>query len=360
MPPKNSLITIFTSIPGIAESLLKVNSNLPLRVLEDSRALYGYGGTVHFDPSKLQDVTIQSLKEAEILISEPAIIAKLLEYDQSALSSLQWCQSTYAGVDPIFNSTAFSYNLKTERPSWKLTRFAGCFGPPIAEWCLARIIGQERNFAASNQDQKDKIWAGSKDKILNYRYLSSLTLSILGCGDIGTCIAKEATLGFGMKTIGYGKTPRLEKQQHQDDAAFDMYTTDLKLALQEADYIVSVLPSTPETRGLLNDDTFKVASRTNGGKSPVFLNVGRGDVISEETIINGLNQQWISGAILDVFETEPLPTTSRLWDRDDVIVSPHVSGLTQASDVPKVFLSNYELYLADKPLQFLVDWEKGY
>ena len=337
-------IVIFTSIDGIAQHLYDADPTLPIKEVNDD-ALSGYGGTVEFDPSSLNPETVDTLKQAVILISEPSVVAQLLEHDANALSSLQWCQSTYAGVDPIFNSS-ISFPL-----SWKLTRFAGCFGPPISEWALARIISHERNFAASSKDQLNKSWAGSKESILEYRYLSSLTLAILGCGDIGRCIAKGAK-AFGMKTIGYGRTARETNDKLE---CIDVYTTKLTDSFQSADYIVSVLPSTPETRGLLNDDALLRAE-----KCPVFLNVGRGDVISEASLLQALEKKWLSAAILDVFEIEPLPEESKLWNRHDVTISPHVSGLTQGKDVPKVFLENYERWKAGKELLYVVDWMKGY
>lgn len=345
----NQTVTIFTSIGGIAQSLHDADPNLPIEVVEDD-ALNGYGGTIHFDPLSLRYETKLALKQAKILISEPAVVAQLLEHDESALTSLRWCQSTYAGVDPIFNSS-LTFPL-----SWKLTRFAGCFGPPIAEWCLARIIGHERNFAASAEDQRNVSWAGSKGAIIGYRYLSSLTLAVLGCGDIGRCIAKAAK-AFGMKTMGYGKTKRESDEVLE---GIDAYTTNLGGALREADYIVSVLPSTPETRGLLNGNALRTASKANGGNCPVFINAGRGDIIGEDSLLYALDNQWISASILDVFEVEPLPEESKLWHRSDVIISPHVSGLTQGKDVPKVFLENYERFLEGNELNFLVDWNKGY
>jgi phosphoglycerate dehydrogenase-like enzyme len=160
-----------------------------------------------------------------------------------------------------------------------------------------------------------------------------------------------------MKTIGCGKTNRA-----MDDTieGIDDYTTNLLEALQKADYIVSVLPSTASTRGLLNGNAFLPASKSHGGKCPVFINVGRGDVIDEESLLNALDQQWISAAILDVFEIEPLPEESQLWNRPDVAISPHVSGLTHGDDVPKVFLENYKRFIEGRELNHLVDWDKGY
>lgn len=360
-----STVTVFSSIPGVAQSLRNADPTLPLKIIEDE-ALCGYGGTVEFDPAALSEETKSVLKQAEVLISEPAVVAALLDHDSSALPVLKWCQSTYAGVDPLFNSSFFGLSRSRSRTEaaanedppiipWKLTRFAGCFGPPIAEWCIARIIEHERGFAATANDQLQKEWAGSRQRVTNYRYLSSLTLTILGCGDIGRCIAKAAR-AFGMKTVGYAQT----SDRTALEAGVDEYTTDLTNALQSGDYVVSVLPSTPETRGALSNGALAVASRENGGSCPVLLNVGRGDVIDEESLLTALDDKCISAAILDVFIEEPLPTSSKLWGRPDVIVSPHVSGLTQSSDVPKVFLSNYRRYVDGAELQFVVDWDKGY
>lgn len=239
-------------------------------------------------------------------------------------------------------------------PSFTLTRFAGKFGPPIAEWCLARIIGHERNFAATAADQQAKGWAISR-QVTEYRYLADLTLTVLGgCGDIGSCIGRAAQ-AFGMRVVAYSRTAR-----PSPGPGWDQVTTDLAQALQLGDYVVSVMPSTPATRDLLSGDILNVAARDKGGKSPVFLNVGRGDVLSEESLIRALDNQYISGAILDVFPVEPLPQDSPLWNRDDVVISPHVSGVTRAADVPSLFLENYNRYKDGKELQFVVDWEKGY
>ena len=342
-------VTVFSSIPTVAESLLSSCGDISLDIIKDD-ALAGYGGTVQFKPKNLTASTFEALEKAVVLISEPAVVASLLGHDANCLRNLKWCQSTYAGVDPLFAG-----DIVTTAKPWILTRFAGAFGPPIAEWSLARIIEHERSFAASAADQGKREWAGSRNEVTQYRYLSSLTLTVLGCGDIGRCIIRAAA-GFGMKTIAYGKSPRIAK----DVDGLDEYTQDLGEALRAGDYVVSVLPSTEETRGLLSGEALAAAAKANGGKSPVFLNVGRGDVIDESSIISSLDREYISAAILDVFETEPLLNDSPLWAKPNVIISPHVSGLTQASDVPKLFLANYHRYVEGESLLYVVDWNKGY
>jgi phosphoglycerate dehydrogenase-like enzyme len=350
-----------------------------LDCINEPEALSGYGGTVIFDADKLSTNSRRILQETEILITEPVVLAAILETEANlaqlqTLPKLQWCQSTYAGVDPLFrlleerqqrasdstsggNDTT-TITTETNFPTFHLTRFAGKFGPPIAEWCLARMIAHERNFAMSTTDQKNKVWAQSR-QVTEYRYLSDLTLTILGgCGDIGSCIGQTAQ-AFGMKVVAYARTT-VDRSTHPG-CGWDEVTTSLSTALQQGDYIVSVLPSTPLTRNILSNDALRVASVANGGKAPVFLNVGRGDVITETCLIRALDQGYISQAILDVFSVEPLPPSSPLWEREDVIISPHVSGITRATDVPALFLDNYSRYQQSiTKLKYVVHWSKGY
>jgi hypothetical protein len=186
--PSTSTLTVFTSIASIAPALRDLqqqqqsnnnnnnnNTSFLLQEIVDPAALSGYGGTVVFDPSKLSQESKRLLQQAEILITEPHVLAKLLlllkkeekenENESSSpyplLSNLKWCQSTYAGVDPVMMAIQNNDTTSTSPsspPSFVLTRFAGVFGPPMAEWCLGRIIAHERNFAASHQDQHDRQW----------------------------------------------------------------------------------------------------------------------------------------------------------------------------------------------------------
>ena len=249
----------------MAPALRKAATGLSLEIIEDAALGGSYGGTVDFDPSKLSLETKERLAKAEVLVTEPFVLAQLLRDDPLCLPNLRWCQSTFAGVDPLFDTDG----LDASSLSFTLTRFAGKFGPPIAEWCLARIISHERNFALTANDQKNQTWAGSQ-QVTRYRYLRDMTLSILGgTGDIGLCIGRAAQ-AFGMRVIAFGKSPLHNASEYLPDG-MNHYTTDLALALKEADYIVSVLPSTPQTRGLLSGDTLAQAA------GAVFLNVGRGD-----------------------------------------------------------------------------------
>jgi phosphoglycerate dehydrogenase-like enzyme len=127
--------------------------------------------------------------------------------------------------------------------------------------------------------------------------------------------------------------------------------------LASCDYVVITLPLTPKTDQLFNEAVFR-AMKPNS----FLVNVGRGAIIVEKDLIKALNKGWIAGAGLDVFETEPLPETSPLWNLDNVILTPHVSGFTPYYDdrAVELFARNLRRYLSGEPLLNLVDRQRGY
>lgn len=151
-----------------------------------------------------------------------------------------------------------------------------------------------------------------------YRSLTQLSLGVLGLGNIGKCIAKYCK-ALGMTIWGIGRTERKELPVEVDE-----YRTMSGLGemLQSCDYICNVLPSTPETKGLLSGDVLQACQ----SKQACFINIGRGDVIDTASIVKALKNGWISHAILDVFEEEPLPQNSELWDMPGVTITPHCCG----------------------------------
>lgn len=156
--------------------------------------------------------------------------------------------------------------------------------------------------------------------------------------------------------------------------------------LSHCDYIVNVLPSTPNTLGLLNGNILKNCQKHGS----VFINIGRGTIIKEADLLNALQQQWISGAILDVFEDEPLSAKSELWTLPQVIlrytsrlltpifrsypiskllikyiisqvtISPHIAGVTRAQDVANFFARNYQRFIRNEELLNVVNLRDSY
>jgi phosphoglycerate dehydrogenase-like enzyme len=133
-------------------------------------------------------------------------------------------------------------------------------------------------------------------------------------------------------------------------------TSNLEELLRECDYICNVLPSTPETIGLLSGDVLKCCKE----KCPVLINLGRADIMDEEALAKAISRRWVSKAVLDVFAVEPLPKDSQLWTMPEVFITPHVSGPTLVHEACVKFLKYLKLYLEGKPLPYAVDFHHGY
>jgi len=276
---------------------------------------------------------------------------------------LKWIQSTFAGVDALFNGD-ISKNWKDV----KLTRLGGVFGPLMSEYLISQIISRERSFAKLAAAQKLETWA--QQECATYRPLSSLRVGVMGLGSIGLHFCRVSKF-FGMTVHGFRRFK--EKNDTGFDHAFSVCdrlfgTKELNEFLSSADYIVNVLPSTKQTRGMLTNKRLKACAnfvpdtQSNLADGVCFINVGRGDIVDEDSLILALQEKWISSVILDVFAREPLSQTSALWKMplDQVVITPHVSAVSLPSDVADVFYKNLQLYESGSPMLFTVNVDKGY
>ncbi len=121
------------------------------------------------------------------------------------------------------------------------------------------------------------------------------------------------------------------------------------------DYLVSVLPNTQGTRKIVNADLLNALPA-----HALFVNVGRGSTVDESALINALNQNKIAGAVLDVFEQEPLPKEHPFWTTKNLIMTFHTSAPSLPEDLAKIFIENYRIFLEGKQLKYQVDFERGY
>jgi phosphoglycerate dehydrogenase-like enzyme len=288
---------------------------------------------IHLNRTRDDETTLSAIGRAEIILADPPLIAHFL--DQAA--NLKWLQSTWAGVDAIFR--------KSSRRDYKLTRIRGLFGPLMAEYILGHILARERELVTLAERQRARNWQPK----INYRRLSTLTLGVLGLGDIGSAVARAAQ-AFGMTVRGL-------RARNEPATGVDSVFTPDRLAefLSGADYLVNTLPSTPLTRGLLSGEILQ-----NCMPTAVFMNVGRGDVVDETSLVTALREGWIAGAVLDVFQEEPLPHDSPLWNLPGVTITPHVAAYSFPDAVAEIFAGNLTRYQAGKSLQHQVDWERGY
>jgi phosphoglycerate dehydrogenase-like enzyme len=121
------------------------------------------------------------------------------------------------------------------------------------------------------------------------------------------------------------------------------------------DFMVITLPSTPDTLHLFDENAFKAMKKT-----AVLINVGRGSVVSEKALVRALDAREIGGAVLDVFEKEPLTKASPLWTNPNVLITPHISALSFPEDIVNIFAENYRRFISDQPLLHVIDFNQRY
>lgn len=255
-------------------------------------------------------------------------------------------QGTYAGVD--------SYHQFPEAPAdpdFTVTRAGGIMPTALAQFVFGYVIAIERKLFKAKEFQEKREFARWE---LKYRSFRQLTVGILGLGDVGQEIGRTLKAS-GFQVVGFKRRVSDEDRKALASSP-DRVSNNLSEVLEQSDYIVNVLPSTDATRYLLTENTLEVCRK----KQPVFINVGRGDVISEETIVNALEKGLLSKAVLDVFEKEPLPKDSPLWTHPKVIVTPHIAGTVFPEDVADVFVKNLNRRLEKKPVLYQMDWSSGY
>ncbi len=277
------------------------------------------------------------LKGAEVLYDFPrGHVDDLLR----VVPKLRWLQASMAGAGEIAERAGLQNTEVT------ITTASGVYSGPLAEFVLMALLAHVKALDRLRRDKAEKRWREAHTETLRGK-----TLCIVGLGNIGRAVAERAR-PFEARVVGVKRTVR------EDDAAWDyadeLYTTrDLHPALQEADYVVVTLPGTPETYRLLNAEAISAMK-----PGAYFVNVGRGKVVDEGALIEALKSGQLSGAALDVFEEEPLPRESPLWNLENVIVSPHstdnVPGLTNELQT-ELFCDNLRRYLNGEPLRNELD-----
>ncbi|KAK5646156.1 hypothetical protein RI129_004620 [Pyrocoelia pectoralis] len=284
------------------------------------------------------------LKKAEVIVAD----YDLMIPNMYNLQNLKWMQGTWAGLDLL------TPHINKPLP-FILTRFSNHrFGQIMAEYIITHITIIERDLLKVFANQQQKLW--SRDgNIFHYRSFSDLSIGIMGLGSIGEWIARCFSM-LGAKIIGYGRKP--SPNQQMDFISPNSYYTksNINNFLSNCDYIINTLPSTPETAGLLNGDVLKSCA----DRKTVLINVARGSIINENDLICALENGWLSHAVLDVFETEPLPKDSRLWATKQVSITPHVSAISRTKHVAEHFKDNWNLYVNNLPLLAVYSFDKGY
>jgi len=286
--------------------------------------------TVHVAPSpKLDPASLQAIN---LVLADPPWLVKLLPH----LPKLQWVQSTYAGVNALCAPGLHNDYL--------LTNVKGVFGQLISEYVFGYILALERDLLRAYQQQAKHQW-----QPFAYRSLAGLTIGIAGLGDIGQHLASTAK-HFGMQVKGL-KFSAAAVPQVDEVYSFEQ----LSEFLTGLDYLVITLPATTLTKHLFN-----AAALAQLKPETVLINIGRGACVDQAALTHRLQTKQLRAAVLDVFEQEPLVATDPLWDLDNTYLTPHQAAVSFPADIVKIFVKNYRHFQQNEPLEYLIDFAKGY
>lgn len=249
-------------------------------------------------------------------------------------SGLKWLHVFNAGIDHPIYAEMLARGVR-------VTTSSGSAAEPIAQTAITGLLMLARNFPRWLVSQRRHAWAPMRAPDLP-RDLKGQTVLILGVGKIGREIARLARV-LGLHVIGVKRSAR-----EPDDPVDELHRPErLPELLPNSDWFVIACPLNAETRGLVNAEL--IAKLPKGAH---VINIARGEVVDEPALIAALESGHLAGAYLDVFEKEPLPADSPLWDMPNVIVSPHNSAAASGNDerVYRIFLENLKRWSHGEPL----------
>ena len=231
-----------------------------------------------------------------------------------------------------------------------LTNATGAYGPGVAEHMLAVLFSLQKKLHLYRDNQNQCEWY-DEGEVMSLRGGCAL---IVGLGDIGLYFARLLR-NFGYRIIGIKRRPGQVPQ-----GVDELYTMDhLDELLPEADVVFSILPETKVTKNLFNARRFREMKN-----SAIFLNAGRGSAVNTEDLCQALIAGKIYGAGLDVTDPEPLPSQHKLWNMQNAVITPHISGdfhhPATLYRIVDIVAGNLKRYCAGEPLINIVDRETGY
>ncbi|MDQ7859771.1 MAG: D-2-hydroxyacid dehydrogenase [Armatimonadota bacterium] len=276
--------------------------------------------------------------EAQIADADALLTSQNLPLDPLARAvRLRWVQLAAAGADRIVRAPHLPRRVR-------ITRLVGTFGPRMAEYAFAYALALVQDVPRVLRQQAERRW-----EPFGPRWLLGRTLLLVGVGEIGRAAGRLGR-AFGMRVLGVARRAR---RQPGVDAVLPVER--LREALAEADLVIVTVPATPASRGLFGPDEF-AAMRDDA----VFVNMGRGAVVQEPALVDGLRRGRPRWAVLDVFEQEPLPVDSPLWGLPNVIVTPHLAGPTLPEEAVDAFCENLARLRAGRRLRHVVHRARGY
>jgi phosphoglycerate dehydrogenase-like enzyme len=285
----------------------------------------------------------QYLRDAEV------VFTLSLRPDQfKAAHKLKWIHCPAAAVHQFIYPELVNSDVV-------LTNGRDVHGPVVAEHVMALIFALAKKLHQAARFQQRHIWGQEPmwNSLPRPREIAGATLGLVGLGSIGRAVARHAS-ALGMRVIATREHPEKGRPEAVDEV---LPSSKLTALLAQSDYVVLAAPVTSETHHLMD------APRLSEMKPDACLiNVGRGQLLDEAALAQALRDEKIGGAALDVFDTEPLPSVSPLWDLENLLITPHTAGLAEKlwERQYDLFSENLRRYLTHQPLLAIVDKQTGY
>jgi phosphoglycerate dehydrogenase-like enzyme len=281
---------------------------------------------------------MKHLSDMEILM---IFVAKFEAELLGLAPNLKWIQALTAGVD----------NLPLKEINDRriiLTNTRGIHKIQMAEFTIAAMINFARNFHLMHRNQIKGVW----DRSVPQAEIHAKVVGVIGLGSIGEEIARKASF-FGMRVLGVRKNPQPLKYV---DRVYGIEEMDE--VFRASDYIINLLPMTAETQKIIDKRYFRSMKKT-----ACFINIGRGPTVNQADLVDALKSNQIGGLVADVYEEEPLPEDSPLWKLENVILAPHIAGVSpnymeRAMDV---ITRNLNVYVSQSgEMLNVIDCSSGY
>jgi phosphoglycerate dehydrogenase-like enzyme len=318
--------------------------------------------TYRFTPTSVQLLQEAAASEVVCVASQEELIAQLPEAEilcsfsvpgnwRELAPHLRWLQYPGAGVDGLRDSGLLDVESRVI-----VTTATGIHATTISEYVFGSMLMFNWNWPQMVRLQDSHVWARSAGWYnLGGRELAGQTLGVVGMGSIGRRIAQLGH-AFGMRVLGIRRS-FLDEEATDPDLDVSYSPRHLHELLGQSDYVVLAVPLTAETELLIGEAELRTM------KSNAYLvNIARGRVVDEQALIRALREGWIGGAGLDVAQIEPLPSNSPLYGMPNVILTPHISGVSvhYETRLAALFADNLRRYRAGEPLFNRFDPARGY
>jgi len=282
-----------------------------------------------------------ALDEAKVVLFNGSL-GPILQKIYPDLPNVEWLHCLSAGLDAVLTPEMVQIPVP-------LTNSRGVYARSLSEFALAGMLYFAKNLKRMRDAQRAQKW-----EQFDIDELHGKVLGIVGYGEIGHRTAERAK-AFGMQVHILRRRPELAAGDPLVDRAYGGDELDSLLAA--SDYLLVSAPLTAATRGMLG-----AAQLARMKPSAVLINLGRGPVVVEAALIDALRQQKVRGAVLDVFDQEPLPAGHPFYSLDNVLVSPHCADHTATwmEEAMQLFLENLALFRAGMPLKNITDKRSGY